>query len=116
MGMEVVWIRIFTPYLGTVVYGFAAILGVYLLATFVGTKLYRRGVLAGRASDSVIWLFLGVAGLLPLISAHPLLAIARLLRLPLGVIPLATAAGFATPMLVDRESRGDPSRAGCVCH
>ena len=112
MGMEVVWIRIFTPYLGTVVYAFAAILGVYLLATFVGTKLYRRGVLAGRAADSVIWLFLGVAGLLPLISAHPLLAIPRLLRLPLGVIPLATAAGFATPMLVDRESRGDPSRAG----
>ncbi len=112
MGMEVVWIRIFTPYLGTVVYAFAAILGTYLLATFLGTKLYRRGVFVGRVADSVIWLSLGISGLLPLISAQPLLAIPRLLRLPLGVIPLAAATGFATPMLVDRDSRGDPRRAG----
>ena len=112
MGMEIVWIRIFTPYLGTVVYAFAAILGVYLLATFTGTKLYRRGVLTGQEADDAIWLLLGVAGLLPLVSAQPLLAIPRLLRLPLGIIPLATAAGFVTPMLVDRDSHGDPSRAG----
>ena len=112
MGMEVVWIRIFTPYLGTVVYAFAAILGVYLLATFVGTKLYRRGVLGGRSADNVIWLFWGVSGFLPLLSSEPMLSIPRLLRLPLGVFPLAMAAGFATPMLVDRESQGDPSRAG----
>jgi predicted membrane-bound spermidine synthase len=111
MGMEVVWIRIFTPYLGTVVYAFAAILAVYLMATFVGTKLYRRGVLCEPGSGSVIWLLLGVSGLLPLIFANPMLAIPRLLRLPLGTIPLAMAAGFATPMLVDRESRGDPSLA-----
>jgi spermidine synthase len=112
MGMEVIWIRIFTPYLGTVVYAFAAILGVYLLATFVGTKLYRRGVLGGRTLDGVIWLTLGVSGLLPLISSDPMLTIPRLLRLPSGVFPLAMAAGFATPMLVDRESQGDPWRAG----
>jgi predicted membrane-bound spermidine synthase len=112
MGMEVVWIRIFTPYLGTVVYAFAAILGVYLLATFVGTKLYRRGVFGGQAADGGIWLLLGVSGLLPLIFADPKLAMPRLLRVAFGVIPLATAAGFATPMLVDRESRGDPSLAG----
>ena len=36
MGMEVVWVRQFTPYLGTVVYAFAGILCVYLAATFVG--------------------------------------------------------------------------------
>src|SRR5947208_14654789 len=32
MGMEVIWIRQFTPYLGNVVYAFAGILGTYLLA------------------------------------------------------------------------------------
>jgi spermidine synthase len=36
MGMEVVWIRLLTPYVGTVVYAFARILCVYLLATFLG--------------------------------------------------------------------------------
>src|SRR5260370_29458998 len=41
MGMEVVWIRQFTPYLGNVVYAFAGILAVYLLATVVGSHDYR---------------------------------------------------------------------------
>src|SRR5207237_10760111 len=41
MGMEVIWIRQFTPYLGNVVYAFAGILGTYLLATFWGSHHYR---------------------------------------------------------------------------
>ena len=43
MGAEVVWIRLFTPYLATpMVYAFAMILGVYLASTFVGSRIYRR--------------------------------------------------------------------------
>src|SRR5271170_3329388 len=41
MGAEIVWIRQFTPYLGTMVYAFAAILGVYLISTFAGSWAYR---------------------------------------------------------------------------
>ena len=41
MGMEVVWIRQFTPYLGTVVYAFASILATYLVSTFLGLQVYR---------------------------------------------------------------------------
>ncbi len=41
MGAEVIWIRQFTPYLGTVVYAFAAILCIYLSATFIGSRIYR---------------------------------------------------------------------------
>ena len=41
MGMEVVWIRQFTPYLGTVVYAFASILATYLVSTFLGLQIYR---------------------------------------------------------------------------
>ena len=44
MAMEVVWIRQFTPYLaklGNVVYAFASILAVYLVATFRGSVEYR---------------------------------------------------------------------------
>jgi len=42
MGMEVVWIRQFAPYVGTMVYSFAAILGLYLVATFLGSTIYRH--------------------------------------------------------------------------
>ena len=41
MGMEVVWIRQFTPYVGTMVYSFACILAVYLSSTFLGSWFYR---------------------------------------------------------------------------
>ena len=37
MAAEVVWIRMFTTWLGTVVYAFAAILALYLGATYVGS-------------------------------------------------------------------------------
>jgi len=112
MAMEVVWVRIFTPYLGTVIYAFAGILGVYLIATFVGGKLYRRGLL--NISPGMIWFALGSAGLLPIVAADPTLLIPRLLRLPLGVFLPALVAGFATPMLVDLESGGDAAIAGAA--
>jgi len=111
MGMEVVWIRIFTPYLGTVVYGFAAILGLYLAATFVGTKLYRRGF-GGEFRGGGVWLLLGVSGVMPLIFTNPTLVISPILRTALGIVPLAMVAGFVTPLLIDRESQGDPASAG----
>ena len=37
MGLEVVWIRQFTPYLGTMVYAFATILALYLVSTLIGS-------------------------------------------------------------------------------
>ena len=42
MGAEVVWVRLYTPSLSTVVYAFAIILGLYLIATDVGSWYYRR--------------------------------------------------------------------------
>ena len=46
MALEVVWVRLLTPYLGTVVYAFALILTIYLLATFLGSAAYRSGSLS----------------------------------------------------------------------
>ncbi len=112
MGMEVVWIRMFTPYQGTMVYSFAAILSLYLMATFLGTRIYRRRSSQQNLEDGAIWLMLAIGGLLPLLAADPTLHISRFLRLVVGVAPFSMAAGFATPMLVDRESQGDPDRAG----
>jgi spermidine synthase len=123
MGAEVVWIRQFTPYLGTMVYAFASILGFYLVATFFGSWFYRRW--SGKQNHIVppiIWALIGISMLLPLISADPSLDLwqaAPKLRYFMGafrvlvaVPPFCALLGFITPMLVDRWSGGDPDRAG----
>jgi spermidine synthase len=112
MGMEVVWIRQFTPYLTTVVYAFAVILGVYLLFTFVGSRIYRRWSARARNEPEVVWSVLGVSALLPLVAASPKIHFPPALRAICGIAPFSAFLGFVTPMLVDRWSRGNPHRAG----
>jgi spermidine synthase len=121
MGAEVVWIRLFTPYLGTVVYAFALILGVYLTSTFIGSKIYRywsrTGGKAGNKEGTLVWGCLGLATLLPLAAANPQFALPayqllQALRLVLGIALFSGLLGFVTPMLIDRWSGGDPNHAG----
>jgi predicted membrane-bound spermidine synthase len=117
MAMEVVWVRQFTAFLGTVVYAFALILTVYLLGTLLGSKLYRS--LGARAERWLpgVWAWLGLLSLLPLLAVDPRLPVPRTLlggelRLLLGIGPFCAALGFLTPLLVDRWSAGEPRRAG----
>lgn len=120
MGMEVVWVRQFTPYLGTVVYAFASILAIYLSATFVGSRLYRswssRGgrekALGATQESPVLWTLMALSALFPLITSSPTFRLSNMLRLVLGIAPFTGLLGFLTPMLVDRRSGGDPGRAG----
>ena len=117
MGAEVVWIRQFTPYLGTVVYAFATILGVYLASTFIGSRLYRYSTHTHEREVTLVWGVLGLVTLLPLLTASPQFHprefhVYQLLRLVLGIGPFSVILGFVTPMLVDRWSGGDPDRAG----
>jgi predicted membrane-bound spermidine synthase len=121
MALEVIWIRQFTPYLGNMVYTFAAILGIYLVATFWGSRDYRSWVRSHRSHDNNwIWTLLAVCALFPLVAADPLLPSvssaagsgAPVARVILGIGPFCAIAGFLTPMLVDRWSLGDPVRAG----
>jgi spermidine synthase len=132
MAMEVIWIREFTVYLGNVVYAFAAILAMYLGATFTGSYIYRRRVHSGaRTGESLndadrgdaAWVTLGLIALLPLLFADPRLPLPELqytlagflygaIRAGLGVTLFSGMVGFLTPMLVDRSSAGDPDRAG----
>lgn len=114
MGMEVVWVRAYTPYLGTVVYAFAAILAVYLYTTYVGSFFYRRWSVRWTKESPLIWTLLAFASLLPLLSANPDIPLNGLLRLFVGIGLFTGLIGFLTPMLVDRFSKGDPSRAGCA--
>ena len=112
MGVEVVWIRQFTPYLGTLVYAFAAILAVYLAATFLGSQVYRRWSRKQEDAGALIWGLLGVSVLIPLAAADPHFDLSRMQRLLLGIAPLSAVLGFVTPMLVDRWSRGKAEQAG----
>ena len=112
MGMEVVWIRLFTPYLGPLVYAFAAILVSYLAATFAGSTVYRLSSRSHDPDSRVAWVALALLGLLPLVTSDPRVSLYAVLRVILGVAPFAAVMGFLTPMLVDRWSGGDPDRAG----
>lgn len=127
MAMEVVWIRQFTRYLGSVVYAFAGILALYLVANYAGSYVYRWWIRKHDAKESrTVWVLMGLAGLLPLLSADPRFPIKfdefrpimsgmflwGTLRAGLGVMPFSALVGFATPMLVDRVSGGNPDSAG----
>ena len=112
MAMEVVWVRSYTPYFGTVVYSFASILGVYLMATFYGSFVYRRWSVKRAQENPVLWTLLALSALLPLIGASPAFPLSRLSRILLGFPVFTGLLGFLTPMLVDRFSRGDPRKAG----
>ena len=118
MGMEVVWIRQFTPYLGNVVYAFAGILAVYLLATFWGSQDYRSWIRSHAPEESApAWTLLALFSIFPLTAADPLLPL-RIGGVELGGIRLSAIVlfcaytGFLTPLLADTWSGGDPDRAG----
>jgi predicted membrane-bound spermidine synthase len=112
MGLEVVWIRQYTIFVGTFVYSFATILGVYLAATFAGSQLYRVWSRRHEHVRALVWLFVWLAALTPLVTADERLSIPSWLRVPLGISGFSALLGFLTPMLVDRFSAGDPHRAG----
>jgi predicted membrane-bound spermidine synthase len=111
MGVEVVWIRLYTPALGTVVYAFATILGLYLGATYLGSWLYRRSKSRELAPSSLLLAVLGLSVLVPLLICDPRLPIVYPLRV-VGILPFSLLVGFVTPMILDRVSLGDPGLAG----
>src|SRR5579863_928995 len=111
MGAEVVWIRLFTPALGTVVYAFAAILGLYLGATYVGSLIYRRSKFDASAPGNFFLALLALSVVLPLLLCDPRLRMIYPLRVA-AILPFSLAVGLITPMVLDRVSQGDPDRAG----
>jgi spermidine synthase len=112
MGMEIVWVRLFTSYLGGVVYSFAAILASYLCGTFAGSQAYRFWSRTHRIESRLAWISLALLGMLPILTSDSRFTLGPLSRVLLGIIPFAAMMGFLTPMLVDRWSAGDPDRAG----
>ncbi len=122
MGMEVVWLRQLTPYLGNVVYTFAIVLGIYLTATFTGAFVYRRWSTSGRGVRLTplapgVWAIVAVAAMLPVAAADPRLPVghglgAGALRALAGLFVFCAALGFVTPFVTDRWSGGEPRLVG----
>jgi spermidine synthase len=112
MGMELIWIRLFTPYRGPLVYTFALILATYLLSTFAGSQVYRIWSRRHDRESALLWVSLVLLGLLPLVTTDVRVPMPAFLRIVLGIGPFSAVIGFLTPMLVDRWSGGDPRRAG----
>jgi spermidine synthase len=119
MAMEVVWTRLYTTYLTTVVYAFAGILAIYLASTYVGSQLYRAYA-RWRGTDGALWLYVaaavGLLALLPLYAADPSAQrpgfLGGLRMVAHGIAPFCASLGFLTPLLVDRYARGSAERAG----
>ena len=112
LAMEVSWTRAFTFVLKTTIYAFAMILTTYLLATWIGSYLYRRGLKDGRLISTE-----GVLGASCLFSLLPI--VLNDLRLGenvavtlLSIVPFCLALGYLTPRLIDEYSGGDPANAG----
>lgn len=112
MGVEVIWVRLYTPTLSTVVYAFAAILALYLVAMYVGSGFYRRTSPNQGLGSGLLWIFLGASVLIAFLTADPRAPLPGILRVMLGIMPFSFLVGYITPMIVDRYSHGDPDRAG----
>ncbi|MFH1147188.1 MAG: hypothetical protein V1736_05710, partial [Pseudomonadota bacterium] len=112
MGMEVVWVRAFTPVLKTLTYSFASLLTTYLLATWIGSCLYRRHIDQKRVWPAgTILAVLTVVSFFPLVMNDPRLEVGIPTAL-FSIFPLSCALGYLTPQLIDRYSLGEPVGAG----
>jgi spermidine synthase len=112
MSLEVIWVRNFTPVVGTTVYAFALIVTVYLLATWMGSGMYRRDIARKRPlSIPALLAALAVSTLFIIVINDPRLRLEKG-GLVLGIFPFSWLLGYLTPSLIDRYSQGDPDRAG----
>jgi len=110
--MEVVWIRAFTPVLWTSTYAFPALLSTYLLATWVGSAIYRHHRESGRVWRTEALLgVLFTAALLPLVLNDPRW-VARRIIVFASIVPVSALLGYLTPRLIDEYAHGEPRAAG----
>jgi spermidine synthase len=123
MAMEVVWTRAFTVVLQTQVYSFAFLLFTYLLATWIGSLLYRKHLSKQAAlSTGQLIAWLAIAALLPIALNDPRLHLHTTppwvgntlsgLGALISIFPFCALLGYLTPKLIDESSQGNPEAAG----
>jgi len=124
MAMEVVWVRAFTPILGSLVYSFAILLSIYLLCTWFGAFLYRFNV--SRRKPKAINQFLvlmAITSCLPLLATNVDLAQffdKHVLENHLDCLPFILTSvslfsmclGYLTPSIIDAMTKSEPAAVG----
>jgi spermidine synthase len=112
LAMEVVWTRAFTFVLRTTIYSFAAVLTTYLLATWMGSYLYRYHRARNRLI-SMEWVlgWAGLAALAPIIVGDPRFDHSSIFVLA-SIFPFSFLLGYLTPRIIDEYSGGRPEEAG----
>jgi len=126
LALEVVWTRAFTPVMGTQVYAFALLLFVYLLATWIGSLLYRNQIARTAFTTAQLIALLATFVFLPVVLNDPRLYSMNLrnmdprinplnlhvLPVLVSIFPFCVVLGYLTPKLIDESSRGNPRSAG----
>jgi spermidine synthase len=113
MGMEVAWVRNFTPVLGNEVYAFSGLLATYLLATWIGSWLYRYNLKNNKTVSIVApTALLSVFSILPIALNDPNWPPLSHWQVLPSLIPFCATLGYLTPLIVDLWSEGSPERAG----
>ncbi|MBX7218952.1 MAG: hypothetical protein K1Y36_03325 [Blastocatellia bacterium] len=121
MAMEVTWTRTFAPALGTQVYAFATLLFVYLLATWIGSWMYRTDLRAGKVhSTPALLAYITVSAFIPAVINDPQLVphvatwwgTIRAIPALCSIFPFCALLGYLTPRLIDETSNGNPEAAG----
>jgi spermidine synthase/MFS family permease len=126
LALEVVWTRAFTPVMGTQVYAFALLLFVYLLATWIGSLVYRSQRAGTTFTTAQAMALLAIFVFLPVVLNDPRLYSMNLrnmdprinplnlhgLPVLVSIFPFCVVLGYLTPQLIDQSSRGSPRSAG----
>ena len=123
MAFEIIWTRAFIPTLGNFVYAFAGLLTVYLLATWVGSLIYRKlSSFSNKPSLVDLMAFLIASAFLPIFAGDPQFldpligeegSIGLKVFITLAsIFPFCLVLGYLTPMLIDQYSVGQSKPAG----
>ncbi len=111
--IEVLWIRLYTPFLNSYVYTFAGILGIYLASNYLGSLAYR--IASSRFFSfplHVTWPLFSLACAGSYLFVDPRIHFGSDMFRLVGIVPACVLMGMITPQLVDRCSGGEPRRAG----
>jgi len=120
MGMEVGWVRSFTPALDHAVYAFAFLLAAYLVGHAIGATLHTATAARGMSPRRETLVSAAVvAAWVPLLAADwDWIKAAKFARsdlhlaIALSIGTFAALLGWLTPLIVDDVSRGRPERVG----
>ena len=102
IGYQILWTRVLTPGMGTMVYAFSSILAFYLLGLGLGAWVYpvcRRWVGRGVGGFGLLQLGIGAAALIPVLIMHKTVMPANL-ELVMRLLPATLLFGLTFPAVM----------------